>query len=183
MYDRGNVSSNKRISTLTQIPHLGYTSHKLNLEVCEMINKEDDINETIMKIKETMKAAKGKLKNAAILHDLTDTKPVLDSDTRWSGKVYMPRQFNKLKAHIVKAVRDEKAEIPVDTTPLFAAKPMKYQKMLDEIDFVTKSIENNGRKLAEFRGDLDILIEASTLELFITHTLSVVQLSCRTEKL
>ena len=79
-------------------------------------------------------------------------------------------QLNKLKPHIVKAVRDEKTEIPVDTTPLFAAKTMKYRKMLDETDFVTKSMETNARTLAECRGDLEILIEAIKKEAEIANS-------------
>ena len=60
----------------------------------------------------------------------------------------MIRSFSKLKNHIVKDVSDEKAEIPVYKTWMFAAKTVQYQSMLNEIDFVTKSIETYGITLA-----------------------------------
>ena len=82
-----NVSTNIKVSKMTGKPHIGCMSHKLHLEVRNMIEQHSELRNVIESIHRSMKEVKTKSKSAAILRNLTELRPVLDKATRWSGKV------------------------------------------------------------------------------------------------
>jgi hypothetical protein len=53
--------------------------HKLGLEVNRMVENHGDL--VIANTHETMRAAKQKLENAAVLRNMTDLKPVMHNKT------------------------------------------------------------------------------------------------------
>ena len=53
-----------------------------------------------------MVSAKTRLKNAAILRNLTDLKPKLDNDTRWSGKFEVLQRFGRLRDDLIEVSED-----------------------------------------------------------------------------
>ena len=81
---RDNINTNKRISSITGKPHVGCSSHKLNLEVRFMLNCHADLRTTVSTEHDTIREVKSKLKSAAVLRNLTELHPVLDNATRWS---------------------------------------------------------------------------------------------------
>lgn len=66
-----NASTNLRVARLAKKTHVGCNSHKLNLEVHAMVEGHQDLKSTINSVRDTMKSAKGKLKNAAVLRNIT----------------------------------------------------------------------------------------------------------------
>ena len=82
LFCRDNASTNLRIAKLARIPHVGYNSHKLNLEVNAMVDTHPDLRNTIESVCNTMTSARSKLKNSAILRNITDLRPKLDNAPR-----------------------------------------------------------------------------------------------------
>eukprot|EP00171_Calliarthron_tuberculosum_P023317 IDg23317t1 len=154
-----NTSTNKRVSALSGIPMVGCCSHKLNLEVKEMIRHHADLSRTIDAVHDTMKAAKSKLKNAAVLRNLTDLRPIMNNVTRWSSTFEMLRRFGRIHDELIVASQNEESDIPIDCSVQFANKTVKYCSMLKEINHVTKRLQTRAYTLASCRADLDTLIE------------------------
>lgn len=155
-----NVSSNKRVASITEKPHVGCSSHKLHLEVKSMIESHLDLKNTISSVHETMKSIKLKPKSAAVLRNLCELRPVMDNETRWSSKVSLLGRFNEIRTEIIDASEHVDADFAVNASPAFAGKVRRYHRMLSEINVITKVLQGKGRTLAECRGDLDTLISA-----------------------
>jgi hypothetical protein len=81
-----NTATNLRAARLRNKPHVGCNNHKLNLDIELMVSGDNQLSQAIDCIHETMKAAKQKLKNSALLRNLTVLKPKMHNKTRWSGK-------------------------------------------------------------------------------------------------
>lgn len=93
---------NRRTARIAGKPHIGCASHKLNLEVREMLCKHPDLCGVIKSVHDIMKMAKS-LKNQAILRNLTDLKPILHNKTRWSSQSDMLNCFIEIRPEIVLA--------------------------------------------------------------------------------
>ncbi len=155
-----NASTNIRLSKFTGMPHIGCNSHRLNLEVNQIISSHLDLGRTIECVRDTMKSAKMKLKNAAVLRNITDLKPKLYNNTRWSGKCAILTRFDKMRDDLVQAIEHPKSDLLVPTSVIFAKKTKKYAGMLRAIDEVTKSLQKDGHLVSDCRDDLDALIES-----------------------
>ena len=155
-----NASCNTRLSSLTNIPHVGCNTHTLNLEVRYMIERQTDLSTTLTSVHEIMRNVKSKLKNTAVLRKLTKLKPLLSNDTRWSGKVAVVRRFIDIKEQLIEASEHEDSDFFVNTSSSFKSKTKRYFSMLSEINVVTKSLQEKGRTLAQSRKDFDTLIGA-----------------------
>ena len=159
-----NASTNLRIAKISGIPHVGCASHKLHLEVNAMVSNHIDLKNTIDSVRETMSDARSKLKNAAILRNITDLRPKLDNDTRWSGKFEILKQFAKMRDDILEAAEHPDCDIKMNKSNAFANKTNRYVRMLKEINDVTRSLQSDGHTLADCRDDINALIEAVTDE-------------------
>ena len=73
-----NIALNLKIACLCGKPNIGFTSHKLNVEVNYMFKQHSELKITTDAVYVAMTEAKTKSKNAAILCNLTDCKPTLD---------------------------------------------------------------------------------------------------------
>lgn len=76
-----NASVNKSVSRILNKPHIGCLSHKLHLDVWDMISNYQELSDVIDSVQNTMKGART-LKNAAVLRNITDLTPVLPKVTR-----------------------------------------------------------------------------------------------------
>lgn len=72
-----NVSTNRNISIICNRPHVGCVSHKLNLKVALMFQHDRQLRTTIEGVHLAMKAARTKLKSAAVLRNLARLRPIL----------------------------------------------------------------------------------------------------------
>jgi len=142
-----NVAVNIRTSRLAGKPHVGCASHRLNLEVQAMVRKNKDMSGVIDSVHEIMKMAK-RLKNQAILRNLTDLKPMLHNKTRWSSKCEMLHRFLEIRPQIISAKDHEDSTITDTDEMLISAKPKKYAAMLKEINWVAKRLQTKKFKSA-----------------------------------
>ncbi len=125
-----------------------------------MVEIHPDMRQNIDSVRDFIREAKMKLKNAAMLRNKTILKPKLDNDTLWSGKCEVLRRFELLRNDLVEASQHSDCNLTVNDSPLFANKVGKYSRMLKEVVDVTMSLQTDEHSLADFRDDLDTLIEA-----------------------
>ena len=64
------------------LPYVGCSSHKLNLEVMKMIENSNNITQTLENAKQIMQVWLSSSNNRAMLEILTDLSPILPSQTR-----------------------------------------------------------------------------------------------------
>ncbi len=153
-----NTSTNLRIARLLGNPHVGCCNHKLNLDVELMVANSDDLKNCVSSVHNTMASAKMKLKNAALLRNLTELKPVLENKTRWSGKFLMFERFIKLRDCLVEIADSEDSDgLFLDRSNRFLGQCIKYKAMLNEINVVTKHLQTDCITLQECRFALDDL--------------------------
>lgn len=94
-----NCRLNKKIARLLGISHVGCLNHKLNLGVKAMIASDFMLSPIIDSIHSTMLNCLQKLKNRAMLRNLTEISPIIHNKTRWSSKYSMLKHFNRIRHH------------------------------------------------------------------------------------
>jgi len=135
-------------------------SHKLNLEVALMVQNDRSLQNTIEGVHRVMKAAKPKLKSAAVLRNLTKLRPILYNKTRWSGKHDMLARFVKIRSELIEASQHDDANIIISSELAYDQKVSKFEEMLSEINIATKMLQKKDATLSECRYVLDTLIES-----------------------
>lgn len=81
----GNAAVNKRISILCLRAMVESFSHKLILDVNEMLSRNKSLYQLVDYVHQTMKIARS-LKSAPVLRNLTGFTPTVPNDRRWSVK-------------------------------------------------------------------------------------------------
>jgi hypothetical protein len=109
-----NCSVNQKIAKLLGVPHVGCQNHKLNLEVKYMIAEWPILKTLIEKVNECQKSVKTKLKNAAILRNMTDLRPVLIHEICWSSIRESMCHWVRLHETLMEAADHEDATIEMD---------------------------------------------------------------------
>lgn len=160
MFYADNVNVNKKIARLLNIPHVGYLSHKLNLEVNSMVTADPVLTETIASIHETMSNCRRKLKNRAMLRNLTTLSPILHNKTRWLSNFSMLRRFNRIRNQLLKLVDTEGAELTINRTNTFKIRATKSEVMLAPINTGTLLLQEKGKSLADCRDVVDALSDS-----------------------
>lgn len=148
-----NAKVNQKPASISRKPSVGCKSHKLNLEVNRIIKEDNLLFKVIESVHATMKSAR-KLKNAAILRNITDYCPVLNYETRWSGKRRMLDRFIKIRNKLIEASMSMDADLIIGKPPDFEMDTQKFARMLAEIDAVTKSLQTRAHTLALCREDV-----------------------------
>lgn len=157
-----NCAVNKRISRLLQVPHVGCMSHKLNLEVKAMVKRHHLLRSTIDSVQQTMSDCKRRLRNRAILRNLTRFTPVLMNETRWSGIYTMLKRYNHIRDDLLKVVDTEGATVTMDVSSGFSRQTKRFADMLAEINTVTLELQKYGASLSDCRYAVDTLSEVVT---------------------
>jgi hypothetical protein len=123
-----------------------------------MVSNDIQLSQAIDCIHETMKAAKQKLKNAALLRNLTDLKPKMHNKTRWSGKYAMLERWGTLRDDLIEAENHQDlVGLNVNSTIGFQTRVSGYTSYLREINEVTLFLQLRCLTLAEARMALDLL--------------------------
>ena len=112
---------------------------------------------TLDTVHDTMFAAKSKLRNSALLRNITDLVPVLYNKTRWSGKYSTLSRFLSIREKLIEVDNNPLGEIPIDPTPMFASKVEKYEQLLKQINTVTTKLQKKDLPLSSCRDILEIL--------------------------
>ena len=125
---------------MLKVPHFGCMSHnKLNLDVEQMVKTDSSLPNTIEEVNGTMLLSKRKLKNAALLHNLTIPKQTITKKTRWSSMQMMLANWRRIRDKVKEvAEHDDSVELEVNTDKSFFKSVDKYHKQLCGIDSVTK---------------------------------------------
>jgi hypothetical protein len=154
-----NTSTNLKVARLIGCPHVGCNNHKLNLDVELMVANTIQLKNVIENVHAVMLSAKRKLKNAALLRNLTNLKPVIHNKTRWSGKHFMLTRFLRIRDELIEvADNEESVELDINTSAQFLAKVKKNHGHLKEINAVTVFMQTRLLSLAQCRGALDMMI-------------------------
>lgn len=90
-----------------------------------MISQHDELSRTLDSIHETMEVAKGKLKHATVLLNITPLRPILHNMRRTS-KYAILRHFWMMRDSLIQASEHENAEILGMPTPAFVVKTHPY---------------------------------------------------------
>lgn len=69
-----------------------------------MVKRLADLSDTLDEVQTTMRSAKTRLRNAAILCNLTELHPVIDNMTRWVSKAYMLSLFIRMSPELIEAI-------------------------------------------------------------------------------
>jgi hypothetical protein len=155
-----NTKTNIKITKDLGIPHVGCYNHKLNLDVEAMVRGNFELQKTISNIHDVMACAKQKLRNAAVLRNITDLRPILENKTHWSGKVAMIARFIRIRDDLMKAADHEGAEgldKVLDQTTLFLSKAKIYEQWMTCINTITKKLQEHCLPLTKAHHLLDIL--------------------------
>ena len=151
-----NTTTNRKACRLLGIPHVGCNNHKFNLDIDEWARADNALSTTLDSIGDTMKSAKNSLKNAALLSNLTKLKPVLYNKTRWSGKHDMLQRFIRIRQDLIDVSVHENADIEISDSRQFLRKAEKFQRIMAELNIVTKIMQERCISLSKCRRLLDV---------------------------
>ncbi len=83
---------------------------------------------TIEYVHATMKGARKKIKNAPIIRNLTELRPVMNCPTPWTGKFDMLSKFETLRSDLIEVSQHEDADLKIEETIHFAAKVNTFRR-------------------------------------------------------
>lgn len=104
------------------------------------------------------------MKISAGLHNFTGLKPVIPNVTRWSGKPLILSRLVRIRNEFLEAGTAQDAYMAVNGSLNFAIKIIYHKRMLQEVNFVTKLLQNSGYTLSKCGKDLDVLNECVQAE-------------------
>ena len=151
-----NTTTNRKACRLLDIPHVGCNNHKFNLDIDEWARVDNSLCDTLESIGDTMKSSKNSLKNAALLSNITKLKPVLYNKKRWSGKHDMIQRFIRIRQNLIDVSVNEDADITLSDGQQFLCKAEKFQRIMGELNIVTKMMQESCISLSKCRRLLDI---------------------------
>lgn len=151
-----NTSTNKKVARLLGIPHVPCSNHLLNLDMKEWI-AEDPIQGMLDEITNVMKQART-LKNAAVLSTHTHLKPILPNVTRWSSVKETVQRYVKIYDELSRTSNHHNSDLVMDNRMNFKYKVERHSKYFNEIDLVTKALQERKLPLQDSRLLLDELV-------------------------
>lgn len=154
-----NCQVNKVIARKLSVPHVGCMSHRLNSEMQLMISSHGVLNRTVDSIHQTMANCRRRLRNRAMLRNLTELTPITPNATRWSGICRMMNRFLEIRDDLLLVADQDGATITIDRSAAFEARVKRFATMLSEIDVVTLELQKHGATISDCRLAIDMLIE------------------------
>ncbi len=118
------------------------------------------IEKCIESVNNTMTDCSTKIRNRALLQNLTSLAPVTENKTRWSGKYLMLKRFNSIYDQLRNVAEDERSTVAMNLAPQFKADTLRYCKMLCQLDEVTKFLQSENISLSDCRLALDSIAES-----------------------
>lgn len=102
------------------------TSHLLNIQVELMVKSDNALRNAVEYVHMTIVDCRFRLRNRAILCNLTVSAPIIESATRWSGKYLMPERFDRIYVDIRKVPEDESSTVAMNLTSRFKANVLRF---------------------------------------------------------
>lgn len=133
-----NCNVNNKVAKHLQLPHVACKSYLLNLEVNYMVRMTSDLENNLASVHDTMTQCKQRLRNAALLPNVIDLRPVLHNQTKLSGKLYMFEHFLRSRDEIIEVSQYDRSQLVVNSRQAFKGKVQRNWKQLWQIDFTTK---------------------------------------------
>lgn len=143
-----NCNLNKAVARELKIPHIGCSSHELNLEAEEMVAADTRLKDCIESVHTTMVHCKSRIKNRAMLRNLTALSPIIEGKTCWSGKYLMLSRFVRIYDSIRSVAENEHPEVAMDMTSEYKSKVSSFAHILGQIDGVTRYLQNKHLSLS-----------------------------------
>lgn len=153
-----NCNLNLKIADIMEIAHVGCASHKLNLEVRKMLSTDGNLRRTVGSIQETMGTCRNRLKNRAMLRNVSHLQPIIPNETRWSGVCQMVLRYNKIRDALIEIEKNECTDLKMDKQLSFKHNALKIGSQLQGIDEFTKELQKEHITLSDARLILDELI-------------------------
>ena len=97
--------------------------------------------------------------NAAVLRNLSTLKPIMNNNSRWSGKHDVLKRFIKIREDLIKTADDDNTTLEVNSTVGFLNKVKRHHKALARVHIATKEMQTQFHSLSSFNADLDLLLE------------------------
>ena len=154
-----NCNLNRAVSSQLRIPHVGCSNHKLNLEVERMVDNDSTLKDCIDSVHRTMTDCRSKLRNRAMLRNLTTLSPIVENKTRWSGKYMMITRFCRIYDSLRTVAENEQSTVAMNLSSGFKNTASRLSKQLGEIDLVTKYLQKEHISLSDCRLALNTLID------------------------
>ncbi len=95
----------------------------------------------IESVHQTMSECRGRMRNRAMLRNLTALVPVTDCKTRWSGKFLMLDRFNRIYDELRAIAEDEESNLTMNLTSDFQSTVRRIEKQLRQVDLVSKYLQ------------------------------------------
>ncbi len=153
-----NTTTNRKTCRILGLPHVGCNNHKLNLDMESWVTADNELKETLEKIASTMKSAKNSLKNAAILSELTNLKPVLYNKTRWSGKFDTIDRFIRIRSDLITAANNIECDVEVEDGMNFLRTCEKYHRIMKRMNEITIKMQTSYISLSSCRRNMEYII-------------------------
>lgn len=106
-----------------------------------------------------MTEVRSRLRNRAMLRNLTTLCPIVYNNPRWSGKCYILRQFCRIYDLLRTVAESEASTVTMNLTPAFKAQVSRFAEKLAQIDSVTKYLQSENLTLVDPRLALDTLVD------------------------
>ncbi|KAI0562239.1 hypothetical protein FGB62_63g09 [Gracilaria domingensis] len=124
-----------------------------------MVRSLLDLRNVIDAVHSTMSDCKRNLRDAALMRNLVELKPILHNETRWSRKPYMLERYLRIHGELSAVSSDPRSSLYVDTSHGLLSKVQRYTRQLRGIDEVTKYLQSSGPSLFDCQDALDMLVE------------------------
>lgn len=146
-----NCAVNHRISDILTIPLVNCTSHLLNLQVEAMVQSDSELKDCVESVHDTMSDCRSRLRNRAMLRNLTRLVPVIENGTRWSGKYLMLQRFNRIYDELRCVAEQEHSTVGMNLTYAFKGRTFRYEKQLAQIDSITRYLQTKHLSISDCR--------------------------------
>ncbi len=148
-----NVSTNKSLSRITNIPFIGCASHRFNLAIRDILKTEqfiiDKVLQVMVRLHDLLLSAK--------LRRLTHLRPVLSTETRWSSVYEMLRRYIRIREHLSSLDSEEIDDIAL--TNHDNRRVDTLMKQLEPLESVTKALQDDTTTVSDARALFDAVTE------------------------
>lgn len=120
--------------------------------------KEDqELKKCIDSVHQTMTDCRCKLRNRAMLRNLTALVPIVECRIRWSGKYLMLERFGRIYDSLGQVAEDERSAVAMNLSSSFKSTCISYEKQLKQIDRITKYLQTEYLSVSDCWTALDKL--------------------------
>ena len=148
-----NAPVNKSLADMLNVPFIGCASHRFNL-ACKKFLKPFEL--PLQRINKLMGVLRN-IKQAGKLRKKTDLEPVKRNVTRWSSTYSMLSRFFEIRNSVDESDPDLACHLPSGSELI---KLQQLMKNLNELEAITKKLQEQSCTLSDVRAIFDMAIES-----------------------